>query len=741
MNRTLKVLAFFLIWLAAAGQSAWSQTSIRLQEVSGPVVHVQGQPLLQPWVGGLNSPQFSAIDLNQDGQPDLFVFDRSSKQVTTFLAVQTNGQWRYQHAPQYEASFPRDLHAFALLRDYDRDGAPDLFTASNLGLKVYRNISAVTGRLAFEVAHPVLYYDTDINLLVGSEDLPALTDMDGDGDLDILMWEWSSGTKLEYFQNQQVEQNLSAGELKFTKVTNWWGQVTRCIGSCNSYKFNDHCPSAHHVGGSSILPLDVNGNGVIDLVVGHDDCPDLVSLMNTGTNLLPKVTSAVYNLPPDISGPQFSVFPAAYYLDITFDGVPDLVIAPNSTSNSHQNVNLRASVWFYANTGTAAQPRFEGAKQPFLQNQMLDVGEGASPAFGHLTGAAGPDLLIGNTAVLQGDQYAASLSLFQNKAVGQTSYFELVEDDYLNFSTQKLLNLKPQLVDLNSDGATDLVYSAYNQQAAAVELKYLLNQSVANQPAQFSVPAAVAITGVLFFRGDTPYLYDVSNDGKLDLLVGRASGALQYYRNSGSSLAPVWHLESEHLGGIAANTAKRRLQLHVADLNQDGQPDLLTSDDSGQLNVYPGFTAHLTGTFPVVEEVLWQPYLQQFGPVQFGHGMAMATAQLSQSSTLGLFIGTHAGGVRYLETVIGPLGSVEPKQTPENVQVYPNPAQGIVSLVTEKSTFYTLHNLAGVKVAEGKTNAQEIQPVSLQHLPAELYLVRFTFGNGQTVIKKLVVQR
>ncbi|MFC6997150.1 T9SS type A sorting domain-containing protein [Rufibacter roseus] len=741
MNRAIKVLAFFTSCLAITAQSVLGQKLIRFQEVQGPEVLVQGQTLPQPWIGGLNSPQFSAIDLNLDGQDDLFVFDRSSQRIITFLAVQRNGQWGYQHAPQFEAAFPTDLRMFALLRDYNNDGDPDIFTATNQGIMVYKNISATVGKLAFDLAYPILYFNTDANLLVGSEDLPAIADMDGDGDLDILTWEWSGGIKLEYFQNQREELGLPSHELKFTKTSNWWGQVTRCVGSCNNYRFNDHCPSSHHIGGSSVLPLDVDGNGVLDIVVGHDDCPDLVSLMNTGTNLLPKITSAQYNLPPDIAGKHFSVFPAAYYLDVTFDGVPDLVVAPNATANSHQNVDLGTSTWFFANTGTAAQPRFESAKQPFLQNQMIDVGEGAAPALGNLLGSGNPDLLIGNTAVLKNNRYAASLALYKNVIISGKPTLQLVESDYLGLSEQLLLNLKPQLIDLNADGATDLVYSAYNQNTTRVELKYLLNQASAGQPAQFTLASAVPMTGVLFFRGDTPYLFDIDQDGTFDLLVGRASGALQYYRNSGSSTAPTWELVSEGLGGIVANGERRRLQIAVSDLNQDNQPNLLTSDDSGQLRLYPNFMENISGTFQAEEDVLWQPFYQKYSPLRLGVGMALATGDFYNSGTPAVLVGTHTGGIRYFQVNSGPLGAKEPSQWSENVQVYPNPAQDFVQLVTEKPAAFTLHNLAGVKVAEGNTKAQKVQQLDTQHLPAGLYLLRFISSNGQTTTHKLVIQR
>ena len=44
-----------------------------------------GKILRHAWVGGLNSCQFSDIDLNNDGISDLFVFDKTGNKSLTFI--------------------------------------------------------------------------------------------------------------------------------------------------------------------------------------------------------------------------------------------------------------------------------------------------------------------------------------------------------------------------------------------------------------------------------------------------------------------------------------------------------------------------------------------------------------------------------------------------------------------------------------------------------------------------------
>ena len=51
-----------------------------------PVVS-DGQTLSKAWAGGLNTPQFSALDFDYDGDEDLLVFDRGADQLRLFKNV------------------------------------------------------------------------------------------------------------------------------------------------------------------------------------------------------------------------------------------------------------------------------------------------------------------------------------------------------------------------------------------------------------------------------------------------------------------------------------------------------------------------------------------------------------------------------------------------------------------------------------------------------------------------------
>ena len=82
-------------------------------------VKVNGNYLKNAFSGGLNQPQFSAIDLNHDSLLDIFVFDRAGNTILPFVNQGSAGAPDYHYAPQYKTFFPR-LDAWAILAEGER---------------------------------------------------------------------------------------------------------------------------------------------------------------------------------------------------------------------------------------------------------------------------------------------------------------------------------------------------------------------------------------------------------------------------------------------------------------------------------------------------------------------------------------------------------------------------------------------------------------------------------------------
>ena len=763
----LRSTLFLLVLLACLG-AVQAQSGPGFGFEYRPVAKVvQGTDTLQhAWAGGFNTPQFSAIDLNNDGQNDLFAFDHESSRSYTFLNVAAPGAAagrRWQYAPEYESLFPADLQGWALLRDYDCDGRADLFTYVNGGeIRVFRNV-LVNGRTTFQLTTSQIRFSGTFagtaNLTVGGYNLPAIQDVNGDGKLDIMTYDFISASFVELYLN--TSPGTCGGALTFRIATDNWGGIEACHG-CASYMFNgQQCFAARpsHTGGHSLLLLDLDGDGDQDLLDGRDNCPELVSLLNQGTTAAPVLTRAGISasFPSAATPVRVPVFPAGYSFDANFDGRPDLVVAPNMLNNIADLVSLRNHVQLFENTAASGAPVFAYRPAGFLQNDMIDVSEGAAPALGDLDGDGLPDLLVGNHADRVGNVYRATLTYYRNVGTRARPVFRFVTNDYLGLSARGLEGIKPVLVDLNRDGALDLAYGAWNKSTNVIY--FILNTAAAGQPVAFNAANAVSFkpqgattTGVLTYaRGDMPCFTDVDQDGYVDLLIGtneiREPGmSLRYFRNRASgTLDNAFVLVDNDFGRIRTATGARPFNLSptVTDFDGDGQPDLLTADASGMLRFFSNYRAQ-TGLFSERTDVLYNPLTRQYETTQLGREnvshTALATADLNGDGAPELFIGTQAGGILTYGTR---NRTVTAAQTPAArvlaLSLYPNPATASVTVETAKPTRISLLDLSG-RVVRTNATAQRRHTLDLTGLAPGVYLVRAQEADGAAAVQRLLVQ-
>ncbi|PTL97063.1 MAG: hypothetical protein DA396_06915, partial [Bacteroidetes bacterium] len=182
MRRTLIfTLVFLFFGLLSYGQS----NRLNFDWTAGPTVNAGGTNIPYPFMGGADLPQWSKVDLNLDGTEDLVAFDRQGGRWITFIAE--NGTWVGK--PEYASALPA-VKNWALFRDYNCDGKKDLFAYVLGGIGVWENTST-TDSLSFTWALTTNYLTTSAggtttNLYNFSSDIPAISDIDGDGDMDVL---------------------------------------------------------------------------------------------------------------------------------------------------------------------------------------------------------------------------------------------------------------------------------------------------------------------------------------------------------------------------------------------------------------------------------------------------------------------------------------------------------------------------------------------------------------------------
>lgn len=690
-----------------------------------PVTHGAKQ-LRSAWSGGLNAAQYNVMDIDSDGVDDLVIYDRTALKIFTFL--RKDGEYKY--APDFELMFPNEIADWVLLRDFDGDGRKDLFTGNLFGIRVFKNVSQDEG-LAWE---PVLFgsgavqsevlltkgLSGMINLKLQFDDLPSITDADGDGDLDIFAMDFSGTGRVEYHRNYAVERHGDPGMLEFELITKAWGGFAEC--DCGVFAFEmDNCGLSggrvKHQGGKALLALDANGDGNLDMLLSEAECDILNFLPNEGTTGNPAFLSSE----PFPSLPaQFPMFPTPYYEDIDGDGVRDLIITPNVFSRTDAGIDFRESNWFYKNRGTNAAPDFEFERKDFLQGEMIDVGDNATPTLVDFDGDGDLDILIGT------NQFPASIYVYENTGTTSTPEFTLSDSDYLNLSVSGYSNLKIQVVDVNLDKKPDLVFTA--TLGATTWLYYILNESTTGL--NFG-QASVHEVSFTFFSTENLHLADVNGDGLPDILRGRNTGALEYWRNSGDMTFVL--AESEFLG-IGTNPLSINPVVFTADLNGDGRTDLILSDHTGVLRIINDFRNNGAASNALTNIVLNERTGELYAP-GLGGRLWPAVGKLFGSARPDIIAGTTTGGLRLLRA----------DGTAANahiVNIYPNPLNRNTQSLTlelDQPAVIEVFAATGQLVSHLKDFPAGTHQVDMQHLSAGLYVLRVSIGN-KTLARRLVVR-
>lgn len=660
-------------------------------------VRVNSNLLSMPWVGGHNFCQFSDIDLNFDSIPDLFVFDRTGDKITTYINKGTPNTVDYTNQPQYAQKFPK-LGKWAILLDYNCDGKEDIFTyAINVaGIKVYRNDSDPVNGLKFSLVTLYLksnYNPSATNLYVSSVDIPSVEDIDNDGDMDVITFD-QTGTILEFHKNLSQENGYGCDSLIFKRdINGCWGNFSEDPLNC-SIHLNQSCRIAipktpppiyetiNSHGGSCSLCLDMDGDKDKDIILGDVSCCNMTLLMNGGTVASANMISADDSFPSNTKMINAPIFPCAYFLDVNNDGKRDMIVSPNQP-----NISLnKQSIWYYKNSNSDSAPVFSFVKDNFLQDAMIDVGEGASATFFDYNNDGLQDLLIGNYHQFTGscpgtEQY--NITAFKNTGTIFSPAFDLDTADFFELSTQlsgiDSANFSPAFGDLDNDGDADMMTGAYNggihyfENTAGTGNPVDFTLTHANYPDNFGDPIDVGNYSV-------PQLIDVNRDGRLDLIIGEKGGNINYYENTGTTSTPVFTLITDSFGRVDVRSYQQPSGYSIPFMfDYHGGYMLLVGSVSGYLYFYKNIDGNLSGNFTLVDSM--------FQNIWEGMRSSVTVKDITGDYVLDMITGNYCGGVSFYKGVDTLTTHVQNEHSRMDFTLFPNPANEIVYI--NFSNFFT----------------------------------------------------
>ena len=339
------------------------------------------------------------------------------------------------------------------------------------------------------------------------------------------------------------------------------------------------------------------------------------------------------------------------------------------------------------------------------------------------------------------------LALFRNVGSIGSPRYELVDEDYLDFSAFKDVNTRnpaPTVGDLDSDGDQDLIISVEGV------LFYFENVAGPGQPMDFAnVDFGPNLDeGYMSIQGGPnakPSLVDINGDGLMDIVIGELKlnsnetssgpifGNLAYYENQGSVGSPSFDADlssapnNPALGGMNSklfidNFSSISAAPHF--FNIDDELHVLLGSEDGRIKRYEIDRNDLDGPYTPTDSIV--------GGILEGLRTTPGLADINADGFMEMIVGNARGGLSMFTTDIASgISSTDNPTEKIGVRLYPNPTKNIVTIELDNNIepiALSLHSIEGKLVRKYTGNVQEI---SVENLNSGLYLLNIQTEQGE----------
>jgi len=523
------------VLLATAAPPLRAQQTWVKQPSAFPVTDSLGVVIPQPFLGGFNAPRPQLVDIDGDGDQDLFVQELAGA-VALFERTPGGGLvWRTDRFQDLDVG---EWYRFA---DADGDGDWDLFGEAPFShIRYFRNDGTARAP-RFVLAADTLKDVTGAPIFADRQNILQVLDVDCDGRLDLLIG-LVAGTVNHYETAEPVRPGavprFAFGEERWQGI-----EIVALL------------PGSMH-GANTMAFGDLDRDGDPDLLWGDYFEPGVLQLENRGS-CRETVLGEPVPFPPG-APLRTSGYNAPTIGDVDGDGDADVVVgtlggAYNANRTSIENLHLIEQ--------TAPQA-FTVRTSRLLPT--LDLGIESAVTAGDVDGDGDIDLVVG-TRIDPTDVTTGRLYLLENTGRARAPAFRLQRLP----AVQGLFHVAPVLGDLDGDGDLDLLLGSWRD-----VVQYWRNDGGA--AATRWVVADTALVRITRGSNTTPALADLDGDGDLDLVIGESAGTLNYYRNDGTRTAPRFTLVSDEWEGVDVG---RRSAPAFGDLDGDGDLDLLVGSE------------------------------------------------------------------------------------------------------------------------------------------------------------------
>lgn len=505
-----------------------------------PVHDVSGEEIDHPFLGGFNTPRPQFVDIDADGDSDLFLQENSNE-----LMFFRNSGSESETPLNWQTDRYRDLDIGEWFRfaDMDQDGDMDLLAEQPYSyIRYYRN-DGTPREPDFTLVSDSL---KDVNgepIFSDRQNIPNVTDIDCDGMLDLFIGRLD-GTVMRYESTGLDDRDVPQFKLVSKRFEGI--EIVKQIGTMH--------------GANTLTFADIDNDGDQDLFWGDFFEPSLLLIRNEGSCSNPQLRGEPTSFPT--SNPvKSSGYNAPAFADWGQDGDLDLFIGVLGGAYN-ANETLSENFYFYEQDENGT---FHQRSKQFLNS--VDIGNESIPATGDLDGDGDQDLLLANK-IAPGDRNTSLVYRFENRGTATEPSLHKAG----SLELPNAYHYAPTLGDLNGNGRADLLLGTWRGRIA-----YYRNTGDGFEQVDKSF--------IDLERGSNsaPVLGDLDSDGDLDLLVGESGGGIFYYKNNGSAESPEFVLQS---GAFSNVKADHRSAPALHDIDGDGDLDLFLGTKSQGLLFY-----------------------------------------------------------------------------------------------------------------------------------------------------------
>ncbi|MFQ5629912.1 MAG: T9SS type A sorting domain-containing protein [bacterium] len=647
-----------------------------------PVQESPSQPFEFAFTGGFNSPRSQFVDIDGDGDLDLFIQEQTGNlnqpgQLLFFENIGASANHEFQWRTDFYENI--DIGGWYKFVDIDNDGDSDLIAESPFfRIRFYRN-EGIVDSLKFVVAADTI---NDINgdlISVDANSIPAFADIDCDGDFDLFLGRQTGS--ITHYENVGLDDN---GIPQFEFITNQFQDIL-IIGGGAQLRNQIPLASSKAHGANSLTFMDIDADQDLDLFWGDIFEPGIIFLENTGDCPNPDIKITVREYPtanPLLTGgfniPGFADIDADNDYDM-FVGVLGGVFSPTQ--------NLAANFLYFQNLGSSRQPKFSLTSTQFIST--LDIGANSIPAFVDIDNDGDLDLFLANEVdPTMEDPQRSHIYFFENKGTAGAPVLQLIDDDFLNLGPG--FNYAPAFVDIDHDGDQDLFIGEWDG-----EINYYENTGSAEL---FKLVESIQNFGDIDVgNNNAPAFTDIDDDGDFDMFIGEFFGNINFYRNAGTASAPEFELEDTNYLDLNIGIGEYSYP-EFMDLDLDGDQDLLVGSNTSGLLFFRNIGSKRGANF--VRDTTFALAVQ--------NRSTPALVDIDNDGDLDLFAGGIGGGLIFYENkeiVTSTETNPELPTIPQNIvlrQNYPNPfnAGTVIEFILSKreNVEITIYNIYGQEV-------------------------------------------